>query len=116
MKKKHGAVWWVCIGWWWYLAFAWWVLPIMYLVRRKFGEGSAASGSGYDFRKREQTMAAVVDVLRELGGSALQVDVKKRLPAWASAYFDDAVNELYQNGRLGLSKEGSRVRLELKGK
>lgn len=115
MKKKHGIVWWVCVGWWWYLLFAWWLYPIMHLVRRRSGEAPAHGGGGYDPRKMEQTMAAVVDVLRELGGSALQTEVKKRLPAWAAAYFEDAVNELYQNGRLGLSKDGPRVRLELKG-
>lgn len=112
MKKRHGVAWWVCIGWWWYLMFAWWLLPLVHLLSRK-KEGKSGPGSGSDRRRLEDTMGAVVDALRELGGSALQVDVKKRLPAWAASCFDEAVHELYENGRVRMSKDGSRVRLDL---
>lgn len=112
MKKKHGVAWWVCIGWWWYLMFAWWLLPLVHLLSRK-KEGGPGPGSGSDRRRLEDTMGAVVDTLRGLGGSALQVDVKKRLPAWTASYFEDAVHELYENGKLRMSKDGSRVRLDL---
>lgn len=112
MKKRHGVAWWVCIGWWWYLMFAWWLLPLVHLLSRK-KEGKSGPGGGSDRRRLEDTMGAVVDALRELGGSALQVDVKKRLPAWAASCFDEAVHELYENGRVRMSKDGSRVRLDL---
>lgn len=112
MKKRHGVAWWVCIGWWWYLMFAWWLLPLVHLLSRKKG-GGPGNGGGSDRRRLEDTMVAVVDALRELGGSALQVDVKKRLPAWAASCFDEAVHELYENGRVRMSKDGSRVRLDL---
>ena len=112
MKKKHGVAWWVCIGWWWYLMFAWWLLPLVHLLSRK-KEGGPGSGGGSDRRRLEDTMRAVVDALRELGGSALQVDVKKLLPSWAAPCFEDAVHELYENGRVRMSKDGSRVRLDL---
>ena len=112
MKKKHGVAWWVCIGWWWYLMFAWWLLPLVHLLSRK-KEGGPGPGGGSDRRRLEDTMRAVVDALGELGGSALQVDVKKRLPSWAAPCFEDAVHELYENGRVRMSKDGSRVRLDL---
>lgn len=113
MKKRHGVAWWVCIGWWWYLMFAWWLLPLVHLLSRKKEGKSGPGGGGSDRRRLEDTMGAVVDALRELGGSALQVDVKKRLPAWAASCFDEAVHELYENGRVRMSKDGSRVRLDL---
>ena len=112
MKKKHGLWWWLFIGWWWYLGIAWWLYPILYLVRRTKAAPVPAADVP-DPRRREEVMLAVLDAVQRSGGSALQVDVKASLPSWMSDYFDDAVRELYENGRIKTSKDGARVRLEL---
>ena len=96
---KHGAAWWILIGWWWYLCFAWWVYPIKWFLSRK----SSNSAEGH-----------IINFLRNSsGGTALQVDVKRTLPGDLTPYFDQAVHELYQNGKIKTSKEGGRIRLEL---
>ncbi len=108
--KKHGVAWWIFIGWWWYLCFAWWLYPIKWLL---FGRKSK-SGSGDSFQLLHETETAILDALKKYdNGTALQANIKNSLSGNMKPYFDEAVHELYQNGKIKTSKDGSRVRLEL---
>lgn len=107
---KHGAAWWILIGWWWYLCFAWWVYPIKWFLSRK----SSNSVSENQGRLLHEAEGHIINFLRNSsGGTALQVDVKRTLPGDLTPYFDQAVHELYQSGKIKTSKEGGRIRLEL---
>jgi hypothetical protein len=58
-------------------------------------------------------MESIIDFMKSSGGTALQTDVKKGISKKLEPYFDDAVHELYQNGKIKTLKDGSRIRLEL---
>ena len=117
MKKKHGLLWWLFIGWWWYIGVAWWLYPIVRLLTRKKKSASVSVSVGVidgpDPRKLQEVMLAVLDAVQRSGGSALQVEVKASIPGWMTDYFEDAVHELYENGKIRMSKDGARVRLDL---
>lgn len=65
------------------------------------------------FREACETMESIIDFMKSSGGTALQTDVKKGISKKLEPYFDDAVHELYQNGKIKTLKDGSRIRLEL---
>lgn len=119
VSMKHGIVWWLLIGWWWYLCFAWWLYPIKWLLfgRSKKTPPDEPDGNGYDWRLLREAENGILDFLKKSnGGTALQVTVKNSLSRRLVSYFDDAVRELYQNGKIKTSKDGDRIRLELVGK
>ena len=61
-----------------------------------------------------ETEEAIIDFLKNANsGTALQVDIKKSLSGRLTPFFDDAVHELYEKGKIKTSKDGNRVRLEL---
>lgn len=61
-----------------------------------------------------ETEEGIIDFLEKSnGGTALQVDIKKSLSERLKPYFDDAVHELYENGKIKTLKDGNRIRLEL---
>ena len=33
--KKHGLIWWLCIGWWWWLCFGWWITLLRLAAKSK---------------------------------------------------------------------------------
>lgn len=109
--KKHGLLWWICIGWWWYLCIAWWLYPIKWLLQQKPSDVSSDSDDVYLMRETEE---GIIDFLKKSnGGTALQVDVKKSLSGKLTPYFDDAVHELYENGKIKTLKDGNYIKLEL---
>lgn len=109
--KKRSIAWWIFIGWWWYLCFAWWLYPIKRLL---FGRKTKATGGDDSYRLMRETENAILEALKNSNnGTALQSDIKNSLSGVMKPYFDEAVHELYQNGKIKTSKDGSRVRLEL---
>lgn len=114
---KHGVVWWLLIGWWWYLCFAWWLYPIKWLLFGKSKNPPLDEEGVYDRRLLREAEEDILDFLQKSnGGTALQVTVKNSLSRRLMPYFDDAVHELYQNGKIKTSKDGDRIRLELVGR
>lgn len=102
-------MWWLCIGWWWYLCFAWWLYPIKWLLF-----GKKLKGDDSDPFILRDTEIAIINALESSDNrTALQSSIKNSLSAKLKPYFEEAVNELYQNGKIKMSKDGSRVRLEL---
>ena len=113
---KHGVIWWLLIGWGWYLCFAWWLYPIKWLLfgKSKKTPSDEMDVDGYDLRLLREAEDGILDFLKKSnGGTALQVTVKNSLSRRLASYFDDAVRELYQNGKIKTSKDGDRIRLEL---
>ena len=106
---KHSVLWWVFIGWWWYICIAWWFYPIKWILSKK----SSSKDNKDIYQLKCETMESIIDFMKSSGGTALQTDVKKGISKKLEPYFDDAVHELYQNGKIKTLKVGSRIRLEL---
>ena len=94
------------------LCFTWWLYPIKWLI---FGRKPKANNDDTDdpFRLLRDTENAIIDALKNSNGTALQMNIKNSLPENMKLCFDEAVNELYQNGVIKTSKDGGRVRLKL---
>ena len=113
IMKKHSLLWWICIGWWWYLCIAWWLYPVKWLLLKKFSN-LADTDNTNQYQLIRETKKEIIDFLKKSdGNTALQVDVKKSLSGRLIPYFDDAVHELYEDGKIKTLKDGSRIRLEL---
>lgn len=109
--KKHSLSWWLFIGWWWYLCVAWWLYPIKWFLSGKLS--NASSDNDNQYRLMRETEESIIDFLEKSGGTTLQVDIKKSLSGRLTPCFDDAVHELYENGKIKTLKDGNRIRLEL---
>ena len=102
---KHGAAWWILIGWWWYLCFAWWVYPIKWFLSRK----SSNAVSENQGRLLHEAEGHIINFLRNSSdGTALQVDVKRTLPGDLTPYFDQAKARAKKGGaRIGTKNTGA---------
>ena len=109
---KHSVLWWIFIGWWWYIGIAWWFYPIKWILSKKFSDKDNKDNEDI-WQLIPETKESIMDFIKESGGTALQTDVKKGIPRRLEPYFDNAVHDLYQDGKIKTSKDGSRIRLEL---
>lgn len=115
---KHSILWWIFIGWWWYIGIAWWFYPIKWILSKKFSDKdnrdyTDTTDYTNTYQLRRETAENIMDFIKNAGGTALQTDVKKNISRKLEPYFDDAVRDLYQNGKIKTSKDGNRIRLEL---